>query len=64
MVSFISTKPTKKGTTMPYQNFSLDGVYEGLTWNTPNEVLADAVKAQAGLMADFRLEEFMESAHD
>ncbi len=49
---------------MPYQNFSLDGVHEGLTWNTPNEVLPDTVKAQAGLMADFRPEEFMESAHD
>ena len=37
---------------MPYRNFLLDAVHEGLTWNIPNEVSADAVKAQAGLMAD------------
>ncbi|SFI89737.1 hypothetical protein [Nitrosomonas sp. Nm34] len=64
VMSFISTKATKKGTTMPYRNFLLDAVTEGLTWNIPNEVLVDAVKAQAGLMADFSSEEFMESAHD
>ncbi|UVS60466.1 MULTISPECIES: hypothetical protein [Nitrosomonas] len=37
---------------MPYRNFLLDAVHEGLTWNIPNEVSADAVKAQAGLMAN------------
>lgn len=49
---------------MPYRNFLLDAVTEGLTWNIPNEVLTDVVKAQAGLMADFSSKEFMESAHD
>jgi hypothetical protein len=41
----------------------LHAVIEGLTWNIPDEVLANAVKAQAGLMADFSSEEFMESVY-
>jgi hypothetical protein len=63
VVSFISTKTTKKGTTMPYRNLLLHAVIEGLTWNIPDEVLANAVKAQAGLMADFSSEESMESVY-
>ncbi len=49
---------------MPYQNFLLDAVNEVLTWDIPDEALADAVKAQAGLMAGFSPEELAECAQD
>lgn len=49
---------------MPYQNFLLDAVNEVLTWDIPDEALADAVKAQDGLMAGFSPEELMECASD
>ncbi|SFM74417.1 hypothetical protein [Nitrosomonas communis] len=45
---------------MSYQNFLLEAVNEVLTWDIPDETLADAVKAQAGLMAGFSPEELME----
>ena len=49
---------------MPYQNFLLEAVNEVLTWDIPEEVLADVIKAQAGLMAGFSPGELMECAQD
>lgn len=45
---------------MHYQHFLIDAVNEVLAWDIPDEALADAVRAQTGLLAGINPEEFME----
>ncbi|SDZ16551.1 hypothetical protein [Nitrosomonas sp. Nm58] len=49
---------------MQYQNYLLDAINEVLSWDIPDEALADAVKSQAGLMARVNPEEIMELTSD
>ena len=49
---------------MHYQHFLIDAVNEVLAWDIPDEALAEAVKAQTGLMAGINPEEIMECFSD
>ena len=46
---------------MYYQHFLIDAVNEVLAWDISDEALADAVRAQTGLMAGIDPEEIMAS---
>ena len=43
---------------MNFQNFLLDAIDAVLAWDLPDESFADAVNAQAGLMAGINSDEF------
>ena len=49
---------------MHYQNYLIDAINEVLTWDIPDESLADAVIAQAGLMAKVNPEDILAGASD
>ena len=42
---------------MSFQNYLIDAVNDVIAWNIPDEALADAVNAQACLMAKINPEE-------
>ncbi|HMW40482.1 MAG TPA: hypothetical protein PKD57_13830 [Saprospiraceae bacterium] len=44
---------------MNYQNYLIDAVNDVLSWDIPDESLAEAVRAQASLMARVNPDEIM-----
>ncbi|SEQ45718.1 hypothetical protein [Nitrosomonas ureae] len=44
---------------MPFQNYLIDAVNDVIAWDIPDEALADAVTAQASLMARANPDEMM-----
>ncbi|PTQ79771.1 hypothetical protein [Nitrosomonas ureae] len=42
---------------MPFQNYLIDAVNEVIAWDIPDEALAEAVNAQACLMAKINPDE-------
>jgi hypothetical protein len=44
---------------MPFQNYLIDAVNDVIAWDIPDEALAEAVNAQANLMAKINPDEMM-----